>query len=409
MAVGRFTGYEQVGSDIYRFKTADGRDLTLTGEAAGRLKEQLDAPPPTQIARDDGGRVYVAARPGFDQLERAGGFVAPDAAAGVRSVQDTRVAGTPHAPPEKPRGPTFDELDKLGGEKSRPVPPQSSAPAAFARSAVVGALDTAALPVTVSAKLYRAAGGRGETLDTVADLSADEALQDATWLATGEESGDYRARVAAEREQFPHASAAGAELGAAAGGVGLGGLAERGIARGITAAERATKQAVIRETVRSSIAEAGGLGGAAKPWEPGRSKAIGKAYAGATPEEATEIATGRALPREPDYRHNAGKPLPPVRVVVRTDVPPGKPPEIKFSDGNHRAAEAKAAGASEIAAEVEVVGRGARGQEKVLHRYKGPVPLFDASGPVTGQARAATREQAHENQVEYVRPEGWKP
>jgi hypothetical protein len=337
-------------------------------------------------------------------LERLGDYETPDDAAGVRAVQDPRVPSTPHEPPRREtQGERFEKFERLGtGPQSAPVPPRSSAPAAVARSAAAAALDTAALPVTVPAKLYRAAGGRGETLDTVADLSADEALQDATWLATGEEAGDYRSRVAAEREQFPNASAAGTALGTAAGGFGVEGLAERGIARGITAAERVAKREATRAAVRREVEAAGGLGRHAKPWEPGRTRALDKAYEGATPEEATEIATGRALPREPDHRHNAGQPLPPVRVVVRTDVPPGKPPEVKYSDGNHRAARAKAAGATEILAEVEVIGRGARGGEKVLHRYKGPVPLFDsAAGVASSRARSAIREEAGAKQREY--------
>jgi len=84
---------------------------------------------------------------------------------------------------------------------------------------------------------------------------------------------------------------------------------------------------------------------------------------------------------------------------VRTDVPRGKPPEVKFSDGNHRAAAAKAAGATEILAEVEVVGRGARGQEKVLHRYRGPVPLFDGAGRAGAAPRTASAAAASGNAV----------
>jgi len=57
---------------------------------------------------------------------------------------------------------------------------------------------------------------------------------------------------------------------------------------------RAAKREATREAVRCEVAAAGGLAKAAEPWEPGRTRAIEKAFAGTTPEEATEIATGRA-------------------------------------------------------------------------------------------------------------------
>ncbi len=140
-----------------------------------------------------------------------------------------------HVPPPPPTlAETFDEFDRLGRPENGalPVPPQSTPTAAFTRSAAAAALDTAALPVTLPARALRAAGVSG--LDAVADLQADEAIQDATWLTTGEEAGDYRRRVAQERAEFPTASMAGAEFGASVGGLGVGGLAERGVALGIT-------------------------------------------------------------------------------------------------------------------------------------------------------------------------------
>lgn len=294
-----------------------------------------------------------------------------------------------HAPPAA--GPSFDELDALGREHSQPLPPQSSAPAAFARSAAATALDTAALPVTLPARALRAAGVDHPAVDTAADLSADEALQDATWLATGEDAGDYRRRVEQERAEFPTATGLGAEVGALAAPLGRGSKVS-------AAAKASPKKAAAKNAATQALADAGGLAAAAKPWEPKRADALAKAYAGATAEEATEIATGRAPPRGADHAHNAGRPLPPVRVVVRTDVPAGKPPEVKISDGNHRAAAAKAAGASEILADVEVFGRGPRGGQKRLHKYTGPVPLFVSSETVpllrqtTGGAVGAVQE-----------------
>ena len=156
---------------------------------------------------------------------------------------DDRVAGAIEGTePDSPQA----RLDEVQRVRDNP----GAAVKTFARSAAVGALDTAALPVTLPARALRAARdssmdatGERTGLDTAADLSADEALQDATWLASGEDAGAYRQRVAKEREAYPGVAAAGAELGSAAAMAPLGPLAatERGIAGRIsqrTAEER---------------------------------------------------------------------------------------------------------------------------------------------------------------------------
>ncbi len=150
-----------------------------------------------------------------------------DAIAGDDHVAD-QIGGTE---PDSPRA----RLEEIQRVRDNP----GAAAKTFTRSAAVGALDTAALPVTVPARIARAARdsamdatGERTGLDTAADLSADEALQDATWLASGEDAGAYRARVAEERLDYPSVAGAGAELGSAVAMAPLGAIAatERGLA-----------------------------------------------------------------------------------------------------------------------------------------------------------------------------------
>jgi hypothetical protein len=248
--------------------------------------------------------IYANPRLSFEEADRLGDFASVSSADGVSAVQDPRVFGTPHAPPS---GPTFDDYDALGvGIDSAPVPPRSSAEAAFARSAAAGALDTAMLPVTIPAKLYRAAGGRGKTLDTVADLSADEALQDATWLATGEDAADYKRRVAHERESFPSASVAGTAFGSALGGLGLEGLVERGVVGG---AKALTSPATIRKEAKEAAAAAKAKGDEYWKQASEKRRAVYEAPAEAKPAlrvEAKALAAKEAKEAERAFRIQEG-------------------------------------------------------------------------------------------------------
>lgn len=328
------------------------------------------------LVRDKNGREFLFTGPpveGFDKYESVGGYTSPDAAAATAAVQDPRVAGTPHAAPERPRGPTFDELDRLGGEGSRPVPPQSSATAAFARSAAAGALDTAALPVTLPARAYRAAGGRGEALDTIADLRADEALQDATWLATGEDAGPYRERVAREREEFPNASAAGTELGASLPLAALG-PAARGIERGIAGR---ISQRTAEERVRT----------------------LGRAYADALELGDGELAADlkRRIQKVQPYRGGADKRAAGVADLAEKD---------RLAAAANAAEEARRA-QPEVLSAAQAERRRiddwltSQGREPIFtSEQKGLKLIGDAVMP---GVPSGAREDAHRRQAEYVR------
>jgi hypothetical protein len=134
----------------------------------------------------------------------------------------------------------------------------------------------------------------------------------------------------------------------------------------------APREPSIGDLVASDVDSAGGLISGAKAWDEGRASALRKAYEGATPEEATAIATGQKLPKTIDNVKNAGQSLKPVKVSIDTTV---NPPVVRYTDGNHRATIAREAGATKILAEVEVLGKGANGEQEVIRQFTGAVPL----------------------------------
>ncbi len=305
-----------------------------------------------------------------------------DAIAGDDRVADA-IEGTE---PDSPQA----RLEELQRVRDNP----GAAAKTFARSAAVGALDTAALPVTVPARIARAArdssmGATGERtgLDTAADLSADEALQDATWLASGEDAGAYRQRVAKEREDYPSAAAAGAELGSAAAMAPL--ASGGGLVRGLTKAQRATA----REAGLASIRKTGVTGTRYLKDGMRDMTAIRGAYAGADADLAEAIATGKAAP----IGSRTGNPLPPITVSVYPD-------GTTLTDGRHRMLAAREAGAENIRANVRVYGpRGG-----VLSETEEVVPIGPgksdaaASDYAAGQVKGAVKGQSQDRQADYA-------
>lgn len=260
-----FSDYTPAGTGAYRFRDPRGRQFLFSGEEAERQKRLIDeSRRPLQFAQ---------APTSFDEAEKLGRYDAPT------FRQLIEASARPLPPPEQPKKPPQEIRPNEGAQGGSGVPRQDDgaggapgggaggrvrdeiraevgriqerpgdAAAAFGRSAVVGALDTAALPVTGPARVARYLGATHPAIGAAADLSADEALQDATWLATGEEAGAYRDRVAREREEFPGATYLGTETGASAAGAGLGAIGSRVAARALPGARRGAR--IISEDVK---------------------------------------------------------------------------------------------------------------------------------------------------------------
>lgn len=238
MPYGQFSSYEPAGGGAYRFRTRDGKEYVFTGEAAERLRSQLDAPRPQRIGFGDGA-VFVEAPPrtgyeaqdltairdGAAEEQRRAEQGAARAPMSMREAvaDDARVGEriTGNAP-----GSPGARVDEARRVRERPA----DAAKALARSTAVGAVDTAMLPVTLPARAARAAGVKHPAVETAADLSADKALEDAAWLATDVDGREYQRGVALEREEFPAVTGAGAEIGAALATAPLG-PAMRGLSR----------------------------------------------------------------------------------------------------------------------------------------------------------------------------------
>jgi len=239
-----FTSYHSSERGATEFRTRDGRSVVFIGEEADRLRKQVDEEQRArqQVSFEDALRQAQrrAQQPQttterIDDLEQIGGL----GGGAVEPPPAPRVpADRAHAVPTGSVTEQIDALEPVTGRLGV-VPPRSTPEAAFTRSNVAGLLDTAMLPVTLTARGLRAVGVDNPTVSEFADLQADNAIRDATWLATGEEAGDYQRRVAREREDFPVASAIGAELGSFVGGLGMEGAATRAAGRAARTANTA--------------------------------------------------------------------------------------------------------------------------------------------------------------------------
>lgn len=111
----------------------------------------------------------------------------------------------------------------------------------------------------------------------------------------------------------------------------------------------------------------GGFGAQANAWNPERLVSVTKAYEGLLPDEVRAVATGKRPT-------NTGQTLPPIKVLIELGAE-GDIQRRVIIDGNHRLISAKAAGATEILAEVTVEKRGPRGGQKQIQKYRGPIPI----------------------------------
>ncbi len=130
------------------------------------------------------------------------------------------------------------------------------------------------------------------------------------------------------------------------------------------------KDADNRKKVEQLVPNFGALGA---PWEPQRAAEVARAYEGLTPEQVNQVARGERATANTFGKPGRERTMPPVRVHVEV-----KPGETKGNasvvDGNHRLAGARAAGATEILAEVTVEETGPGGKTK-RSVYRGPVSL----------------------------------
>lgn len=315
-----FTTYHSSERGATEFRTRDGRSVVLIGEEADRLRKQIDERRKQQEQLDLGA-----------VLERAH----------QRATEPTVTE-------------RIDELDELTG-RGGPVPPPSSASAAFARSAAVAGLDAAMAPVTLSARGLRALGVEHPLVREASELSGARAIEDATWIATGEDPAPYRARVERERADFPTATAAGEELGGLLGGLGTGAVQGRLTSRFVRQAgpvlharSKAERTAIADDAINA--ARRLGVANMAFNRDPESMRdmtGIRRAYEGTTPDVADQIATGQ----RPPQGSVSGQPLPPVSVHVF-------PSEgvVALNDGRHRLQAAQEAGARNIRARVRVYG-----------------------------------------------------